>query len=156
MSKQHKTKNELIQEITKMQREIQGLKKTHENLQTLFNVAPIGLSIVNEEGLYEYVNEFYCKLYGYTPEELIGNHFSMIIPPENKALLIKQHKEFMKNRTNTTKEFKVIDKKQEQFTVLVTSVYFVDSDSLPKKASYVIDITEQKKNRGYFSLSSLS
>lgn len=150
VSKQHKTKNELIQEITKMQREIQGLKKTHENLQTLFNVAPIGLSIVNEEGLYEYVNEFYCKLYGYTPEELIGNHFSMIIPPENKALLIKQHKEFMKNRTNTTKEFKVIDKKQEQFTVLVTSVYFVDSDSLPKKASYVIDITEQKKIEDIF------
>nr|WP_243429226.1 EAL domain-containing protein [Defluviitalea raffinosedens] len=128
-----------------MEKEIEKLKKTHENLQTLFNTAPIGLSIVNEEGLYEYVNEFYCKLYGYTPEELIGKHFSMVIPSENKAALIEQHKAFMMNRITTTNEFKVINKKQEQFTVIVTSVYFTDSNALPKKASYVVDITEQKK-----------
>ena len=74
----------------------------------------------------------------------------MIIPPENKPMLIEQHKEFMKNRVNTTKEFKVVNKKQEQFTVLVTSVYFADSNSQPKKASYVIDITEQKKIEDIF------
>lgn len=150
VSRHHKTKNELIQELEKMQIEIQGLKKAYENLQTLANVAPIGLCVVDEEGLYEYVNEFYCKLYGYEPEELLGKHFSMIIPPENKPMLIEQHKEFMKNRVNTTKEFKVVNKKQEQFTVLVTSVYFADSNSQPKKASYVIDITEQKKIEDIF------
>ena len=145
MKRHHKTKKELIQDIEAMEKEIEKLKKTHENLQTLFNTAPIGLSIVNEEGLYEYVNEFYCKLYGYTPEELIGKHFSMVIPSENKAALIEQHKAFMMNRITTTNEFKVINKKQEQFTVIVTSVYFTDSNALPKKASYVVDITEQKK-----------
>ncbi|HHW66936.1 MAG TPA: EAL domain-containing protein [Epulopiscium sp.] len=145
MNRYHKTKKELIQDIEAMEKEIEKLKKTHENLQTLFNTAPIGLSIVNEEGLYEYVNEFYCKLYGYTPEELIGKHFSMVIPSENKAALIEQHKAFMMNRITTTNEFKVINKKQEQFTVIVTSVYFTDSNALPKKASYVVDITEQKK-----------
>lgn len=145
VNRYHKTKKELIQDIEAMEKEIEKLKKTHENLQTLFNTAPIGLSIVNEEGLYEYVNEFYCKLYGYTPEELIGKHFSMVIPSENKAALIEQHKAFMMNRITTTNEFKVINKKQEQFTVIVTSVYFTDSNALPKKASYVVDITEQKK-----------
>lgn len=150
MSKCNKIKSELIQDLEEIQTQLQALKKSHENLQILFNVAPIGLCIVDENGLFEYVNKFYCKLYGYTSEELIGKNFSMVIPPENKNALIEQHKEFMNNRTDTTKEFKVINKKQEQFTVIVTSVYFIDSNSSPKKASYVIDITEQKKIEDIF------
>ena len=148
MRKCNKIKSELIQDLEEIQTQLQALKKSHENLQILFNVAPIGLCIVDEDGLFEYVNKFYCKLYGYTSEELIGKNFSMVIPPENKNALIEQHKEFMNNRTDTTKEFKVINKKQEQFTVIVTSVYFIDSTS-PKRLPMLL-ILPSKRLRIFF------
>ncbi|NLK20541.1 MAG: diguanylate cyclase [Epulopiscium sp.] len=150
MRKPNRIKQNLIKNHKKIKTPFQLLKRKYDKLEIICDLAPIGLCIVDEQGVFEYVNEFYCKLYGYTEKELLKNHFSIIIPPEIKNDLIIQHQEFMRNPSTTTKEFKVVNKNGIQFSVMVTSIYFIDKDNSPKKASYVIDITERKKTEEDF------
>jgi len=41
-----------------------------------------GISILNEDGEYIYVNKAYASLYGYDPDEMIGEHWELIYPDE--------------------------------------------------------------------------
>ena len=41
-----------------------------------------GISILNDDGEFIYVNEAYAALYGYDPEELTGEHWSIIYPDD--------------------------------------------------------------------------
>jgi PAS domain S-box-containing protein len=41
-----------------------------------------GISILDDDGEFIYVNEAYAELYGYDPEEMIGEHWALIYPDE--------------------------------------------------------------------------
>ncbi|MFB6282297.1 MAG: PAS domain S-box protein [Haloferacaceae archaeon] len=42
-----------------------------------------GISILDEDGRFRYVNEAYADLYGYDPEELVGEHWELLYPDED-------------------------------------------------------------------------
>jgi PAS domain S-box-containing protein len=41
-----------------------------------------GISILDEDGQFIYVNEAYADLYGYDPEEMVGDHWELIYPDD--------------------------------------------------------------------------
>lgn len=41
-----------------------------------------GISLLDENGKYTYVNEAYSSMYGYDPEEMVGEHWSLIYPDD--------------------------------------------------------------------------
>ncbi|MEF8814997.1 MAG: PAS domain S-box protein [Halovenus sp.] len=53
------------------QRHLEAIKTAHE-----------GISILDEEGCFRYVNEAYADLYRYEPEELIGEHWAVVYPDD--------------------------------------------------------------------------
>ena len=53
-----------------------------EVCKTIIQTLPDIVYKINFEGFFSYINEAVCKL-GYTPEELIGKHFSTIICSED-------------------------------------------------------------------------
>ncbi|MFB6197456.1 MAG: PAS domain S-box protein, partial [Halobacteriaceae archaeon] len=53
------------------QRQIEAIQSAHE-----------GISILNDDGEFIYVNDAYADLYGYEPEEMIGEHWELIYPEE--------------------------------------------------------------------------
>lgn len=55
-------------------------------LQALFEISPSGIAIADEQGRYLQVNDSYCRLFGYTREELIGQTFGLILGDSEKAL----------------------------------------------------------------------
>ena len=54
---------------------------------TVIDATPVGICITMDEGLFEYVNPAYQKFYGYTAAELIGQPFTMVVPPEHRELM---------------------------------------------------------------------
>ena len=76
-------------------------------LTSLFDVAKLGVCVTDDRGRFLQVNQTYADLYGYRPEELIGQAFTMILPPsarddavrEYYSLLVTQDKQmFIKRR----------------------------------------------------------
>ncbi|WP_041595764.1 PAS domain S-box protein [Halanaerobium hydrogeniformans] len=63
--------------------------------ETIVNAVPIGFCITNEKGIFETVNSHYSKIYGYSRDELIGKHFSIVTTEENRETLTKLHDEFI-------------------------------------------------------------
>ena len=46
-----------------------------------------GISILDAEGRFRYVNETYADTYGYEPEELLGEHWELLYPDDEVALV---------------------------------------------------------------------
>ncbi|MFB6295785.1 MAG: PAS domain-containing protein [Halobacteriales archaeon] len=49
---------------------------------TAIETAREGISILNEDGEFIYVNDAYADLYGYEPGEMVGEHWELIYPEE--------------------------------------------------------------------------
>lgn len=62
-----------------------ALRESQELMASLYKTVPTGISLTDEEGLYEQVNDAYCAIYGYTREELLGRPFTVIMPPDEEA-----------------------------------------------------------------------
>ncbi|QLI80966.1 GGDEF domain-containing protein [Chitinibacter fontanus] len=57
-----------------------------EILSALFDISPSGIAIADEQGRYLQVNEAYCRLFGYSQNELIGQTFGLILLDSDKEL----------------------------------------------------------------------
>jgi two-component system sensor kinase FixL len=56
-----------------------------------------GIITIDERGKIESINPSACKLFDYTPEEVIGKNVSMLMPPPDKA----QHDEYLNSYQHT-------------------------------------------------------
>ncbi|MCS6834133.1 MAG: PAS domain S-box protein, partial [Flammeovirgaceae bacterium] len=72
-----------LEELQAAQEELQRLNKELEYTFTVINNAMI-VSEYNTKGEFLKVNQNFCRLFGYTPEELIGKHHSILVSEEDK------------------------------------------------------------------------
>ena len=55
-------------------------ERAHQRHLEAINTAREGISILDEEGHFRYVNEAFADLYGYASEELVGEHWAVLYP----------------------------------------------------------------------------
>jgi PAS domain S-box-containing protein len=58
-----------------------------ERYRALFNLSPVGIQLGNENGIIDNVNDTLCHMLGYTRDELIGQHVSIFVSPENRHVI---------------------------------------------------------------------
>jgi PAS domain S-box-containing protein len=121
------------------------LKRSEGRLRGIIESTPVGICITDENGYYEYVNPTYCRLYQYEPEELIGEHFTIVVPDDHKDELIHLHEEFMGRRYELRGEWAVKKKSGESMSIIADAAYIIDVDGRPKKVTFVLDISERKR-----------
>ena len=107
--------------------------------------APVGICITSRSYVYEYVNEAYCRIYGYAPEELVGKPFTMVVPDEHRRELVDLHDRFMDQEYELTGEWQVRKKDGTPLTILANAVYVIDEKRNPKKITFVLDITARTR-----------
>jgi PAS domain S-box-containing protein len=134
----HQQRQQIVNRYTR------SLERSENRLWEIIENTPIGLCITDEYGYFEYVNPNYCKLYGYEAEELLGHHFTTVVPEDNRKWLTRLHDEFMGRRYELRGEWPVVRKDGMPLTVLADAAYIIDIDEQPKKVTFVIDITDRK------------
>ncbi|WP_336037106.1 response regulator [Halobacterium yunchengense] len=60
-------------------------KSQRERQLDAIEAAQEGISILDEDGEFVYVNEAYADLYGYEPSEIVGEHWSLLYPEADVA-----------------------------------------------------------------------
>jgi diguanylate cyclase (GGDEF)-like protein/PAS domain S-box-containing protein len=111
----------------------------------ILEALPIGVCLTDETGHYRLMNEAYCAIYEYVREEMIGQHYSVIMPPDQIALANEHYERLLKGDTGIPAE----RKRQRRDG----SIIYIEAANalikLPNGRKMVIttvrDITERKK-----------
>ena len=125
----------------------QLFNRSKRNTENVIKAAPIGICITTPSGHFEMVNPAYCEFYGYQPEELLGQHFTQVVPEESRAFLSALHEEFMQGNENQElrQEWDVVIKNGERRTVITEAARIEADDGEPRKVTFIIDITQRKR-----------
>ncbi len=108
-----------------------------EQLQNLLDILRLPYCILNKQGVFTKVNEYYCDLYGYSPSELIGNHFAKLYENENPL--------------NEIEEKKFLDKKKENQQMFLNSF-----GKYKNFFEHPVSYTERDKNGNFFRIHTIS
>jgi PAS domain S-box-containing protein len=134
----------LHHEQRERERAEEALRMSEERFRSVVEKTPAGICITNEDGIYEYVNPAYCKLYQYAPEELIGQPFTMVVPRELQAFMTDLHDQFLQGQEEVQGEWQVVTRDGTTMTILAEAARIIGQDGKYKKATFVMDITNRK------------
>ncbi|MDH7499401.1 MAG: PAS domain S-box protein [candidate division NC10 bacterium] len=73
----------VARDITERRQTQQALQESEQRLRALFDRAAVGMALVDSEGRVLAANEADCRILGYSPEEMVGMHFSEFTHPED-------------------------------------------------------------------------
>ncbi len=108
-----------------------------ENHQAIINESEYGICITDEKGHFAAINDNYCKIYGYSREELVGNHFSIVVPEANRDYLQQLHDEFIEKQTELSRTWEVRNKEGNLFKIDVDARFSDKINGKPHKLTFV-------------------
>lgn len=118
-------------------------------LDTLYDTAQIGMCVTDENRRFVKVNRAYRRTYGYSEEELLGQEFTRVLPPEDREDAARVHDRFIAGElTELPAEWRVMRRDGEVRNIQVTAGRMIGTDGRPYKVTTVADITEWKEYRG--------
>ncbi len=131
-----------------------AVSRSEGRLRTIIDSTPLGICITNEDGIFEYVNDAYCRIYGYAPEELIGEHFTKIVAPDKVQFWRDLHDKYMRmtgeeirGYSDIRTEWIVRHKDGKPITILADAARITREDGKHQKVTFVMNISEMAKLR---------
>jgi diguanylate cyclase (GGDEF)-like protein/PAS domain S-box-containing protein len=112
-------------------------------IDQIIDCAPVGMAVIDADGLYRRVNPAYCALYGYTADDLIGSRFTRVFPPAQQAQALASHQAFLVGGQALDGELEVRRHDGRALSVLAQSVRVPGVDGRPQRLVYVMDISQR-------------
>lgn len=132
------------QDITERKRAEEKLRKTEENQQRILETMGVGVT-VTRNGQVLFANESWCKLIGYTAEEIRSFDFYDIVHPVSRQLIRERGLARMRGK-------EVPDRYETQFchkngTILWIdiSAFLIEYEGMIAVISTMVDITDRKR-----------
>lgn len=137
----------VIHDISDLKRAEKAVLDSQRQLDAIINNAVDGIITINERGIMQIVNPAAAQLFGYKPEELIGQNIGMITPSPHKT----QHDSYI-NKYIATGERKIIgigrevigQRKDGSMFPCLLSVSEINMGNSRLFAGMIHDLTEQK------------
>jgi len=108
--------------------------------------ATYGLGITNPQGEIVYINESYARMHGYTPEEIIGKHFSILYDEEQAKVIERLKDQAARIGSFVTEEVWHKRKDGTTFPTLMTGhAVRDDKGEVAYFTATAFDITERKQ-----------
>lgn len=108
-----------------------------------YDPIPIGVCVTDDKGIFLYVNNAYCNIYGYSHNELIGNHFTMVAFENDREHLINLHKKFIDGLDEVPFEWTVKRKDNSEIYIYTTSARLINEKGVKCKITFIIDISKR-------------
>jgi len=120
-----------------------SLKKSEENFRSIFENNSSAIAVIEPDTTISMVNEEYCKMSGYTKQEVIGMSWTEQIPPEDLERLKEFNRRRLINPNDAPDKYEfTFYKKNGEIKHALMSIVIIQSKRII--ASF-IDITERKR-----------
>ncbi|MDD4333110.1 MAG: PAS domain S-box protein [Patescibacteria group bacterium] len=135
-------------DITNRKQDELKIKENEERIRSILNTAPYGIAEINNKAEFEYANQYYFKLIGYKPEELVGRRVSDFFPSKKNTQEFNVYiKNLVKKKSNPEPWIGQVKKKDGK-VIDIQSNWQYKKNSKGNVVGFVIvttDITEKKK-----------
>lgn len=97
--------------------------------EILFSLPHIGICITDTEGYFIELNDAYSEIFGYSRDELIGEHFSLIIPEELQEEVRQRYRSSFTDSDSVSEEYEAVAKGGKTIYISAASAYFTDEEN---------------------------
>lgn len=133
---------ELIRDITPRKKVEEEIRK----FKTVSDQAVHGIAISDMHGNLQYINHYFARLHGYSPEELIGHSLSILHNEDQREKASEIIDVLIKEGRFSNKEVWHANKDGNVFPMLMSAVVIKDEDGTAQfLAATAIDITQRKR-----------
>jgi PAS domain S-box-containing protein len=147
------TKQQLIREQEETVRDALRQQRDEKRFRGLLEAAPDGIVIVDQQGTIVMVNAQTQNLFGYTREELLGNHVEMLVPLRFRDVHPFHRTQYGKDRRlrpmGADLELHALRKNGSEFPVEI-SLSPMDTEEETLIIAAVRDISERKRAEAQF------
>ncbi|UZR98960.1 PAS domain S-box protein [Chondrinema litorale] len=112
------------------------LERAPEEVDLIINTSIYAVCITNFNGVYTSVNDKYLSIYLYSKQDLLGKHFTIVVPEPAKELMKEMYEDFLISKENATRMWTVITKNKKSLTVNLTAVY-TEAFNLPHRVIFM-------------------
>lgn len=138
----------VTRDIDKRKRAEINQLKSESLFQTIWEIGVDGMATSDEEGMITNVNKQFCKIYGYSREELIGSDFSIIFPEAFRGQAREDYKHVFRNGTPGEKHMAEVVRNDGTICKVVSRIDFIyKNNRRDLMLSVVSDITEEEKQK---------
>ena len=146
---QKPTYEELEQRIRELEHAESELKRSNDEImkfRAIADKAVHGNAIADLDGTIVYLNDFFARVHGYTPDDLIGKDLSVFHNEKQLAGVRRINENLIKNGSYNALEVWHTHKDGTEFPMLMNAVVIYDGNGVPMYLGATgIDITERKR-----------
>ena len=114
-------------------------------LDEIIRQSPIGVAVIDHEGIFLSVNPAYCAIYGYREEELVGRRFTLVFPPAQQDRILHLHQRFLDEGGELKGDWEVVRRDGGRLSIRSESVRIPGDDGRGRRLVYVIDTTRSQQ-----------
>jgi PAS domain S-box-containing protein len=134
-----------IQDITPFKAAGAALRESEERFRRAFDHAPIGMSLVAQDGHFILVNRALCDMVGYSEEELLGKTFLDITYPEDVANNLELFKRLWAGELDAYQlEKRYLRKDGGVIWIHLTGSIVRDANGPRNGIAQIVDITDRR------------
>ena len=122
--------------------DVSQIVNAEAELKSILQTVNVGICVTDEAGRFVEVNQAYCRIYGYRSEELVGKHFSMVVPPDGREAARQLHDDFIETGVEMPAIWDVIDKAGEPRKIAVSASLLKRADGSRRKITVVTDFRD--------------
>ena len=137
---------ELAKEITIRKQAEEAFRQSEQLLSYIFENAAIGLALLHENGRYIRLNQTFCQMFGFKPEELLGKHFASLYGEEERAAATERWDDIIRGEERVLRgerHFQLRD--GSEIIIYFTTVRFQSADGEIRVITTGTDITDIKR-----------
>ena len=111
----------------------------------IIECSPIGIAVIDYDGMYVAINPVYADLYGYSIDEMLNKSFLMVFPKAQHQAMLTRHQFFLNEGGTLNGEWDVQGRDGRIFRVMSESVKVQDDPGHFRRLVYVVNITERRQ-----------
>ncbi len=134
-------------DITERKKAEEAVDRSSQLLAAILDVLPVGVCLNDEAGYYRMMNDAYCATYEYDRDEMLGQHYSVIMPPDQIALANAHYTQMLSGDVGIPIERKRQRKDGSIVYIEAANALVKSADGQTMVITTVRDITERLQAR---------